>query len=128
MKFSRKTSSKTRTNRRKYYKAESEKKRKMMSSGIEKIFRDNHNIKTMPLRKGDEVKIVRGNQKGKNGKIIQCSRKYGYIYINSVTYKKANGEEIYKPIHPSNVLIQKLVLTSERKETLNKKFFKKGSF
>ena len=115
MKFSCKLSSKRRTNRKKYFNADSEKKRKMMSSGIEKISRGNQNIKTIPLRKGDEVKIVRGNQKGKTGKIIQCSRKYGVIYINSVTYKKANGDEIYKPIHPSNVLIQKLLLTNERK-------------
>ncbi len=73
-----------------------------------------------PLRKGDEVKILRGDEKGKIGKIVQLSRKGIFIYINTITYKKMKGDENYLPIHPSNVEILNLILTPERKEYLSR--------
>jgi ribosomal protein uL24 len=119
MKFSKEISEKRRNNRKKHYNADSNKKRIIMSSRIDKSFRKNYSPTTMPVRKGDEVKIMRGIQKGKSGKIVQCSRKGIFIYVSTVTYKKMNGDEAYLPIHPSNVQIQKLVLTRERKLSLN---------
>jgi len=118
MKFSNKISSQTRVNRKKYHIADSNRRRVLMSSRIEKNFRKNYNIKTIPLRKGDEVKIMRGAQKGKIGKIVQSSRKRMIIYISNATYKKKNGEDAYQPIHPSNVQVQKLILTTERKQKI----------
>ena len=118
MKYSTNVSSKKRTNRRNYYKADSNKKRIFMSSKLDKNLRKNYDLKTIPLRKGDEVKITRGNHKGKVGKIVQISRKGMFLYINTVTFKKMKGDEAYSPVHPSNVEILKLVLTSERKLNL----------
>jgi large subunit ribosomal protein L26e len=120
MKYSFKTSSKRRTNRKKFYKADSNQKRIFMSSKLEKNLREIHKLKTIPLRKGDEVKILRGDEKGKIGKIVQLSRKGIFIYINTITYKKMKGDENYLPIHPSNVEILNLILTPERKEYLSR--------
>ena len=119
MKYSFKTSSKRRTNRKKFYNADSNQRRIFMSSKLEKNLREIHKIKTIPLRKGDEVKILRGEKKGNIGKIVQLSRKGIFIYINTVTYKKMKGDENYLPIHPSNVEILNLILTPERKKYLN---------
>lgn len=119
MKFSKTISEKRRNNRKKHYNADSNKKRIIMSSKIDKSLKRNYSSDTIPVRKGDEVKIMRGIQKGKSGKIVQCSRKGIFIYVSTITYKKMNGDEAYLPIHPSNVQIQKLVLTSERKRNLN---------
>ena len=86
MKFSKEISEKRRNNRKKHYNADSNKKRIIMSSRIDKSFRKNYSPTTMPVRKGDEVKIMRGIQKGKSGKIVQCSRKGIFIYVSTVTY------------------------------------------
>ena len=61
------------------------------------------------------MKILRGLKKGKSGKVMQCSRKGIFIYVDSITYKKKNGNESYLPIHPSNVEIKKLLLTKSGK-------------
>ena len=122
MKFSKTVSSKKRNSRKKQYNADSNEKRIIMSSRIDESFRKKYNSKTTPLRKGDEVKIMRGIQKGKIGKIVQCSRKRVFIYVNSVTYKKKNGDEAYLPIHPSNVQIQKLTSIDDRRLRLRANF------
>lgn len=118
MKFSKNKSSKRRINRKKYHNGNSNEKRIFMSSKLCKDLRKNCLKKTMCIRKGDEVKVIRGVQKGKVGKVIQCSRKEIFVYVDSITYKKKNGNETYLPIHPSNVEIQKLLLTNERKSKL----------
>jgi|NorSeaMetagenome_1021524.scaffolds.fasta_scaffold12409_1 ribosomal protein uL24 len=121
MKYSTKISSKRRTNRKKFYEADSNKKRIFMSSKLEKNLKKVYDLKTIPLRKGDEVKITRGNHRGKVGNIVQISRKGIFLYISTVTFKKMKGDEAYSPIHPSNVEVLKLVLTSERKMFLKTK-------
>jgi len=118
MKFCKSISSKRRINRKKGYSSDSNQKRIIMSSKICKDLEKNFVKKTTPIRKGDEVKILRGLKKGKSGKVMQCSRKGIFIYVDSITYKKKNGNESYLPIHPSNVEIKKLLLTKERKHKL----------
>jgi ribosomal protein uL24 len=124
MKFSKTVSSRKRNSRKKQYNADSNEKRIIMSSRINESFRKKYISKTTSLRKGDEVKIMRGIQKGKTGKIVQCSRKRVFVYVNTVTYKKKNGDEAYLPIHPSNVQIQNFTLIGDRRLKLRANFAK----
>jgi large subunit ribosomal protein L26e len=45
----------------------------------------------MPVRKDDEVSVVRGTYKGREGKVIQCYRKKWVIHIERITREKASG-------------------------------------
>ena len=45
----------------------------------------------MPIRKDDEVHIVRGTYKGREGKVIQVYRKKWVIHVERVTRDKVNG-------------------------------------
>lgn len=45
----------------------------------------------MPIRKEDEVEIVRGTFKGRDGKVTDVYRKKYVIHIEKVTREKANG-------------------------------------
>jgi len=65
-------------------------------------------IKRLPVRKGDVVRILRGDWKGHEGKVVEVDLKRCRIKIEGVTHKKADGTEVYYPIHPSNVMIIKL--------------------
>ena len=46
----------------------------------------------MPIRKDDEVIVVRGSNRGREGKVIQVYRKKYVIHIERVTREKSNGE------------------------------------
>lgn len=45
----------------------------------------------MPIRKDDEVTVVRGTYKGREGKVVQVYRKKWVIHIERITREKVNG-------------------------------------
>ncbi len=65
-------------------------------------------IKRLPVRKGDVVRIMRGDWKGHEGKVVEVDLKRVRIFVEGVTHKKADGTEVFYLIHPSNVMIVKL--------------------
>lgn len=75
-----------------------------MSSPLSKELRQKYNVRSMPIRKDDEVQVVRGHYKGQQiGKVVQVYRKKYVIYIERVQREKANGTTVHVGIHPSKV-------------------------
>jgi large subunit ribosomal protein L26e len=72
----------------------------------------------MPIRKDDEVQIVRGLNKDKEGKVISVYRLKYVIHIERVTRDKASGQSVPLGIHPSNVVITKLKIDKDREDIL----------
>ena len=51
-------------------------------------------VRNIPIRKDDEVQVVRGHYKGQQvGKVVQCYRKKFCVYIERIQREKANGKE-----------------------------------
>ena len=62
--------------------------------------------RSMSVRKGDRVMIVRGEGKSKSStKIAKVDRKGRKIYVEAFTYFKSDGTELQRPIDASNVVI-----------------------
>ena len=70
--------------------------------------------RSIPIRKDDEVTIVRGTYKGQEGKVIQVYRKKWVIHVEGVKREKTNGQSIPIGINPSNVVISKLKIDKDR--------------
>lgn len=83
---------------------------------LSKELRKQHKTRAMRLKKGDEVKIVRGQFKGKTGKIERITLKNMKVFITGAEIVKKDGTKIMKPIHPSNLIIQKLTERKQKKE------------
>lgn len=93
-----------------------------MSSPLSKELRQKYNVRSMPIRKDDEVQVVRGHYKGQQiGKVVQVYRKKYVIYIERVQREKANGTTVHVGIHPSKVVITRLKLDKDRKKILERK-------
>jgi large subunit ribosomal protein L26e len=45
----------------------------------------------VPIRKDDEVQVVRGTFKGREGKVVQVYRRKWVIHIERITREKVNG-------------------------------------
>lgn len=76
----------------------------------------------MPVRKDDEVQVVRGHYKGQQvGKIVQCYRKKFCVYIERIQREKANGTSAYVGIHPSKISIIKLKIDKDRKAIIDRR-------
>ena len=87
-----------------------------MGSMLEKSLREEYKKRTIPVIKGDTVKILCGDHKGKVGTVTHVNLNKNILYISGITVTKANGSEIQKSINPSNVIITKLELKDKTRE------------
>lgn len=116
------TSKQPRKQRKAYYNRPLHQRIKEMTAPLAESLRKEHGIKRLPVRRGDIVLIVRGSFAGQEGKVVRVSLKKRRIYVEGVTLTKADGTEVYCPIHPSKVVITKLDLSDEwRKRIIERK-------
>lgn len=108
---------KDRKKQRKYiYNAPLHVRRKLMSAHLSKELREKYKRRSFPLRKGDKVKVMRGQFKGLEGKVIDLDYKNYRVYVEGAVLKKSTGETAYYPIHPSNLMILELNLEDKARE------------
>jgi len=90
-------------------------RRKIMSAHLSKELKEKYHMRSFPVRKGDEVEIMRGEHKKKKGKITRVDTKKYRVYVEGVTIKKTEGTERQVAIHPSNLRIITLNLDDKKR-------------
>ena len=89
-------------------------------------------MRSLPIRKDDEVQIVRGKHaKEAVAKVTSVYRRRYCIHVDRIIKEKTNGAQVPVPIHPSKVQITKLKLDKDRKNLIDRKkvnFFVTFSF
>ncbi|MEW6063190.1 MAG: 50S ribosomal protein L24 [Nanoarchaeota archaeon] len=95
---------------------------KLMSSHLSKELIKKYGKRSIVIRRGDKVKIVRGQFKKKTGKVEKVDLKKQRVYIEGVQVVSKKGNKSFYPIHPSNLIILELNLSDKlRKAKLEKK-------
>mmetsp|Transcript_7614 Transcript_7614/g.13753 ORF Transcript_7614/g.13753 Transcript_7614/m.13753 type:complete len:137 (+) Transcript_7614:100-510(+) len=119
-----------RKNRKAHFTAPSHIRHKIMSAPLSKELRSKYQVRAVPIRRDDEVMIVRGTFHDREGKVTQVYRKKFRIHVERVTRDKANGQSVPVGVHPSKVVITKLKLDKDRKAMLDRKgkSAKKGKY
>ncbi len=69
MKFSSTVSSSRRTCRKNHFNAPSHKRRIIMSAPLSKELQEKYKVRSLPIRKDDEVQLKRGSDNGREGKV-----------------------------------------------------------
>merc|ERR1711974_233124 len=101
--------------RKRHFSAPSHIRRRLMSAPLSKELRTKYGGRSMPVRKDDEVQVVRGHYKGQQvGKVLQCYRSKFRIYIERIQREKANGAT-------TKVGIVKLKMDKDRKAILDRR-------
>ncbi|MEB3780326.1 MAG: 50S ribosomal protein L24 [Desulfurococcales archaeon] len=106
-------SRKPKKQRKAYYNAPLHVRQKLVSAPLSHELREKYGVKSLPVRKGDKVRIMRGDFKGHEGEVVEVDLKRYALKIDGVTIKKADGTPVFRPIHPSNVMIVELKLNDE---------------
>jgi len=107
-------------------------KKKLMSVNLSKELRKKYSKRSIPLRKKDVVKIVRGKFKGKKGKVMKVILKAQKVEVEGIQIKKQDGSKVNIRLRPSNLQITELNLEDKKrnkamsKETKEKKETKKS--
>ncbi|MGM5482886.1 MAG: 50S ribosomal protein L24 [Nanobdellota archaeon] len=112
---------------RKYvYNAPFHKRSKFMSSIFSAEQRKKHGRRNASVRTGDKVKILRGQFKGKEGKVESVDCANARVYIEKIEQIKKDGTKTYVPIHPSNLMIIDAVV-DDKKRFKSKESMKTGT-
>ncbi len=81
-----------------------------MSAPLSQDLRTSVGRRCYPVRKGDTVKIVRGDFAGIEGKITNVDTDRRRVFVEGVTREKVAGTSTNVSVHSSKVVITKLNL------------------
>ena len=76
-----------------------------LQSLLSKELRKKYGRRNLRLRIGDMVKVMRGEYKGVDGKVLKILLKTSKISIDGIKREKSKGEKVNVNIHSSNVII-----------------------
>lgn len=89
---------------------------KFVSANLSPVLRREFGKRSMPIRKGDEVEVMRGGFRKLRGVVERVDLKSRRIYVENVKIKKVDGSEVLKALEPSNLRITKMGLDDKRRQ------------
>jgi large subunit ribosomal protein L24 len=84
-----------------------------MHAHLVKDLREKYQTRSLRIRVGDKVKILRGQFKKKEGKISRVNVKNSKVFVEGIERDKGDGSKSFYPMNPSNVMI--LEITEDKK-------------
>lgn len=78
--------------------------------------REEYDARRTRVNAGDTVEVMRGDYAGEEGEVVRVDLKDATIHVEDVTVETADGEEVPRPLEPSNVRITDLDLSDDRRE------------
>ena len=111
-----------RKQRKRLYNAPAHLRHKLMAAPLSPELAASKKTKSFPVRKGDTVRVVRGDHIGFEGKVSRVDLKRYRIFLEGLTREKVDGTNIFVSVHPSKVIIKNLKLDDKwRKVILERK-------
>ncbi len=77
----------------------------LLSAPLLKSLREKMHTRNIPVRKGDKIKVLRGQFKGKIGNVLRVDTKKYNVFVEGVELVRKNGAKVLYGIHPSKVMI-----------------------
>ena len=71
--------------------------------------------RSLPVRTGDKVRVVRGDFKGHEGEVLTVDYTSYKVTIEEVTLAKPDGTTTFLPVDPSNLVIIEADLKDDRR-------------
>lgn len=87
--------------------------RRRLSAPLAPPLRTQHGVRSIPVRVGDTVMVVKGDRKMSEGRVTKVDTKRGKIYVEGITRQRLDGRTVQIPISPQNVMITRLKLDDE---------------
>ncbi len=115
MRMKAKMSKQPRKQRKARYNAPLHIRHKYMSAALSQDLRGKYGKRSFPLRKGDTVVVMRGDSRGKEGKVRTVDLKREKITVEGVVISRSDLSEVPRPMHPSNVMITKIELKDKQR-------------
>jgi large subunit ribosomal protein L24 len=93
-------------------------KHKFLTANLSKELRKKYGKRNLPVRKGDEVLVMRGSFKKKKAKILVVQPKRTRVSLEGIQRTKKDGTKVNVWFAPSNLQIQTLNLDDKKRLAL----------
>jgi large subunit ribosomal protein L24 len=107
-----------RKQRKRLYTAPAHLRHKFMAAPLAPELISSKGAKSLPVRKGDTVRIMRGDHTGFEGKVSRVDLKRYRIFLEGLTREKVDGTNIFVSVHPSKVMIKNLKLDDKWRKAI----------
>lgn len=91
-------------------------KQKLVSVHLSKELRKKHGKRGIAARKGDKVKILRGQFRGKSGNITKVELKKSKIAVEGMENIRKDGTKTPYLFEPSNLMLTELLLEDKKRK------------
>ena len=91
-------------------------RQKQLHATLSDDLREEYGRRRTRVNAGDTVEVMRGDHAGTSGEVLTVDLTEEVIHVEDVTVETADGEEVPRPLEPSNVRITDLDLEDERRE------------
>ncbi len=109
------SSSQVRKQRKYRYNAPLHVRHKFLSAQLSKDLRKKYGKRSLPLRKGDEVLVMRGQFRKKKAKVISLDLANTRVLLEGLQHTKRDGTKVAAPLNPRALQIQSLVLEDKKR-------------
>ena len=94
-----------RKQRKALYNAPAHARGKHLSATLSKDLRADLGKRSLPVKSGDKVRVLRGDFKGHEGEVLSVDYTSYKVTIEEVTLSKPDGTAVFLPVDPSNLMI-----------------------
>jgi large subunit ribosomal protein L24 len=93
-------------------------RRHFLSVHLSPELRKGVGTRAVTIRKGDSVRIMRGDSAGLDGEVTRVDYGRCKVYVNSTKIKKVDGSEVQTAMEPSKLMITKLSASDKRRQLM----------
>ena len=80
-------------------------KKNLLRVHVAKALKEKLKKRSVSIRRGDKVKIMVGDNSGKEAKVVKVSVTKYKVFLEGFTVKKSNKREKFVPFEPSNLML-----------------------
>jgi large subunit ribosomal protein L24 len=95
-----------RKQRKALYNYSNHQRSKLFSTRVADFLREEYGIKKLPIRIGDQVRVVKGEFEDFEGEVIEIVAKQR-VKVKECVFEKTDGTQFHPAIHISNLIISK---------------------
>lgn len=92
--------------------------RKMLRCRLDDSLREEYGLRSISVKKGDLVRIMRGQFRDTEGKVLGVDYSTIRLLVDGASTTKSDGKEARVPLHPSILMLVKLEMNDERKKRI----------
>ncbi len=93
-------------------------KQKLARSHMSRELRKKYNKRSIALRKGDKVKVMRGKFKKHEGKVERIELRKSRVFVSGIEYTKKDGTKKMLHLNPSNLMITEISMDDKQRQKI----------